>query len=242
MSWKSLLVIGVLTFVTLRAIALAPFLAVAAVLTPAAAAAQSPTAQVPPPPPVVAAPMPAPVLTPAARATAGDLPADAQEEIEQFRREAARIGLDAEAKIAAQKADLLKRLSALQTKYTKEGKLDEAIAIRDRVRQIEGAVAVGQPALVQGGKDCAPYTRSAPPSRRWVGQNYVRGVPGPAVLYRAGQRVEVQWGSTWWAAELLQVRGNQYYIHYTGWGNNWDEWVTDCRIRPCGPYGTPQRR
>ncbi len=221
MSCRALIVIGVLTFAALRAAALAPFLAVAAALTPAAVAAQSPTAQVLPPPPAVAAPAPALVLTPAGPPAADRLPADAQEEIDQFRREVAHIVLDAEAKIAAQKADLLKRLRALQTKCTKEGKLDEAVAIRDRVRLLEGAVAVGQQVQVQG---CVPC------------------VVGPAVPYRACQRVEVLWGGRWWAAEVLQVRGNQYYIHYTGWGNTWDEWVTDCRIRPCGPYGPAQRR
>jgi hypothetical protein len=235
MSFKSLFVIGVLAFVALRAVVIAPFLAVAALSTPAAAAAQSPAVPVAPTPAPVAAPAPAfPVVpTPVAVATpvpplvltpaapAADLPADAQAEIEQFQREAARIGLDAEAKIAAQKADLLKRLTALQTKYTKDGKLDEAVAIRDRVRLLQGAVAVGRRAPVQA---C------------------VRGVARPAVQYRPCQRVEVQWGSTWWPAELLQVRGNQYYIHYTGWANNWDEWVPDCRIRPCGPGGTYPRR
>jgi hypothetical protein len=222
MSWRALIVIGVLAFVALRAAVIAPFLAAAAALTPAAAAAQSPAAApVPPTPPAVVAPAPAPALIPVAPAAADGLPPDAQAEIDQFRREAARIGLDAEAKIAAQKADLLKRLRDLQTKYTKEGKLDEAVAIRDLVRLLEGAVAVGRPAPVQ---DCAPR------------------VAGPAVRYRAGQRVEVQWGGTWWAAEVLQVRGNQYHIHYTGWANTWDEWVTDGRIRPCGPYGTFPRR
>jgi hypothetical protein len=156
------------------------------------------------------------VLTPAARAAADDLPADAKDEIDQFRREAARIGEEAEAKIAAKKADLVERLLALQTKYTKEGKLDEAVAIRDRVRQLEGAFAAEKG------------------SARWVA--------GPAVAYRACQRVEVEWGSTWWPAEVLAVRGNQYYIHYTGWSNSWDEWVTDCRIRICGLRGAPQRR
>jgi hypothetical protein len=153
------------------------------------------------------------VLTPAARAAADDLPADAKEEIDQFRREAARIGEDAEAKIAAKKADLVQRLRTLQTKYTKEGKLDEAVAIRDCVRLLEGV-----------GKDCT------------------RCVAGPAAGYRVCRRVEVEWGGTWWAAEVLRVRGELYYIHYTGWSNSWDEWVSACRIRPCGPLWTPHRR
>ena len=242
MSYKSLLMIGVLTFVALRAAAIAPLLAVAAVPTRAAAAAPLPAVPVLPTPAVVAAPVPALVLTPAAPAAADDLPADAQEEIDQFRREAARIGEDAEAKIAARKADLVKRLRTLQTKYTKEGKLDEAVAIRDRVRQIEGAFAVGQQAQVKDGRYCVPYTRYATSSREWVGRDCSGRVARPAVQYRACQKVEVEWGGTWWAAEVLQVRGNQYYIHYTGWSNSWDEWVSECRIRLYGPFGTSPRR
>ncbi len=153
------------------------------------------------------------VLIPAARAAADDLPADAKAEVDQFRREAARIDEDAQAKIAAKKADLVERLRTLQTKYTKEGKLDEAVAIRDRVRLLEGA-----------------------------GKDGIGCVARPAVGYRVCQHVEVEWGGTWWAAEVLQVRGNQYYIHYTGWGDSWNEWVTDCRIRVCGPCGTCPRR
>jgi hypothetical protein len=153
------------------------------------------------------------ILTPAARAGGDDLPADAKDEVNQFQREAARIADDADAKIAAKKADLVKRLRALQTKYTKEGKLDEAVAIRDHVRLLEGA-----------------------------GIDNVRPVVRPAVVYRACQKVEVEWGGTWWPAEVLKVRGNQYLIHYTGWSSSWDEWVTDCRIRVCGPRVTYYRR
>jgi len=162
------------------------------------------------------------ILIPAGRAAADDLPADAKKEVDQFRREAARIGEDADAKIAAKKADLVERLRTLQTKYTKEGKLDEAVAIRDRVRQLEGA--------------------DVPPPHERVGKDCLRPVVRPAVAYRACQKVEVEWGGRWWAAEVLTVRGNYYYIHYTGWSNSWDEWVPECRIRLGGPFGTPHRR
>ena len=156
------------------------------------------------------------VVTPFARAAADDLPADAKEEINQFRREAVRISEDAQAKIAAKKAELVKQLLDLQTKYTKEGKLDEAVAIRDRVRQLEGVFVAD--------KDC------------------IRTVARPPVPYRVCQKIEVEWGGTWWAAEVLKVHGNQYYIHYAGWSTCWDEWVADCRIRLCGPYGASHRR
>jgi hypothetical protein len=150
------------------------------------------------------------VLIPAARSD--EFPADAKKAIDQFRGDAALIFADADAKIAAKKADLINRLRVLQTKYTKEGKLDEAVAIRDYVRVLEGGVV-----------------RKVAPVRA-------------PVVYRACQRVEVEWGGKWWAAEVLQVRGNQYYIHYTGWADSWNEWVTDCRIRVCGAGGPVYRR
>jgi hypothetical protein len=50
----------------------------------------------------------------------------------------------------------------------------------------------------------------------------------------APSAIEVEWGGTWYAAEALQVNGNQTLIHYTGWGSNWDEWVPAGRIRPAG--------
>jgi hypothetical protein len=168
------------------------------------------------------------MLIPFARAAADDFPSDAKEEAEQFRREAARILEDAEAKIAAKKAELIKRLRDLQTKYTKEGKLDEAVAIRDRVRVLEGM-----------GKD--PVRIVARPIEG-MDQNYIRFPVRPLVAYQVCQKVEVEWGGQWWPAEVLQVAGNQYHIHYTGWSNSWDEWIPDCRIRVCGPRATFHRR
>lgn len=168
------------------------------------------------------------MLIPFARAAADNFPSDAKEETEQFRREAARILEDAEAKIAAKKAELIKRLRDLQTKYTTEGKLDEAVAIRDRVRVLEGM-----------GKDPVPVVARPP---EVMDRNCIRVPVRPPMAYQACQRVEVEWGSQWWPAEVLQVAGNQYCIHYIGWSNSWDEWVPDCRIRLCAARATFHRR
>src|SRR5262249_6120501 len=46
--------------------------------------------------------------------------------------------------------------------------------------------------------------------------------------------VEVEWGGSWWAAEILRVSGGLTLIHYTGWDSSWDEWVPAGRIRPAG--------
>ena len=155
------------------------------------------------------------LLTTAARADGDDLPADAKKEIDLFRLDAARIGLDAEEKVAGKKAALVKQLRTLQTKYTKAGKLDEAVAIRDCVRQLEGGFA---------------------PEKARIGR-----VARPAEAYRVCQKVEVEWGGRWWPAEVVKVRGSQYFIHYTGWASSWDEWVSAYRIRLCAAPGASHR-
>lgn len=49
------------------------------------------------------------------------------------------------------------------------------------------------------------------------------------------QGVMVEWHGTWYAAEVLRRSGARHYIHYTGYGANWDEWVGPDRIR--GQFG-----
>jgi hypothetical protein len=68
----------------------------------------------------------------------------------------------------------------------------------------------------------------------------VAPVPGlqgvPPVLAPAGAKaaIEVEWGGTWWPAEVLRVNGGSTLIHYTGWASSWDEWAPAGRIRPAG--------
>ncbi len=44
-------------------------------------------------------------------------------------------------------------------------------------------------------------------------------------------KVEVNWKGTWYPAKILEKRNNKYFIHYEGYDNSWDEWVTIARIR-----------
>ena len=46
-----------------------------------------------------------------------------------------------------------------------------------------------------------------------------------------GEGVEVWWEGKWYPAEILKTYGNQYYIHYKGYGAEWDEWVSYSRVR-----------
>lgn len=53
-----------------------------------------------------------------------------------------------------------------------------------------------------------------------------------------GQRVKVLSAGQWYDATIINVSNdNQYYVHYEGWGNNYDEWVTADRVQFTNGYG-----
>jgi len=64
----------------------------------------------------------------------GNLPADGQELVKAFESDRDAIQREVEEKIAARREALVKSLEALQDQYTKAGKLDEALAVRDYLR------------------------------------------------------------------------------------------------------------
>lgn len=51
-----------------------------------------------------------------------------------------------------------------------------------------------------------------------------------------GDSGKVLWKGTWYPATVKKVNEDQSrcYIHYTGYGNNWDEWVGGDRFRKEG--------
>jgi hypothetical protein len=46
-----------------------------------------------------------------------------------------------------------------------------------------------------------------------------------------GDRIEVEWRGSWWPATVRKRRSGRYLIHYTDYGDDWDEWVGPDRIR-----------
>jgi CHAT domain-containing protein/Tfp pilus assembly protein PilF len=49
--------------------------------------------------------------------------------------------------------------------------------------------------------------------------------------WKPGDRVEVEWKGDRYRAEVIEVKGNQYKVHYDGYASSWDEWVDTSRIR-----------
>ncbi len=46
-----------------------------------------------------------------------------------------------------------------------------------------------------------------------------------------GTLVEVKWQDKWYKAEILEIQGKLFKIHYEGYDISWDEWVDPSRIR-----------
>ena len=74
------------------------------------------------------------------------LPADAQTQVKSYQAERDALQQEIDRKLEAKRADLTKSLQALQDSYTKAGKLDEAIAIRDYIRSLTDGRVVYRPA------------------------------------------------------------------------------------------------
>lgn len=68
---------------------------------------------------------------------ASALPGDVLDRIREFEADARDIQQKADAKIKARRQQLIRELQVLQDTYTKAGKLDEAVGIRDRIQQLK---------------------------------------------------------------------------------------------------------
>src|SRR5262245_20501356 len=55
--------------------------------------------------------------------------------------------------------------------------------------------------------------------------------PTDAGACAAGDSAQVLWKGTWYPAAVLKAKGTECFIHYNGYGANWDEWVGPDRIR-----------
>lgn len=58
-----------------------------------------------------------------------------------------------------------------------------------------------------------------------------------AALCAAGDKAQVLWKGTWYPATAIKSNGAQCYIHYDGYGSNWDEWVGADRIKVTSSSG-----
>ena len=78
--------------------------------------------------------MPSSALWTAKAALPANLTEEGKQLVDSFEKDRAAIEAEVAPKVAARREAAIKSLQALQEQYTKAGKLDEAVAIRDYLR------------------------------------------------------------------------------------------------------------
>ncbi|KAF0246376.1 MAG: hypothetical protein FD180_734 [Planctomycetota bacterium] len=63
----------------------------------------------------------------------------------------------------------------------------------------------------------------------WVPAKRIRKPQG--ISATGGDKVQVEWKHKWYPATVMKVEGDFAYIHYEGFGVEWDEWVTGKRLK-----------
>ena len=71
--------------------------------------------------------------------------------------------------------------------------------------------------LGEAGNDGKPTTTAATSS---ANKTYVKG-----------DKVEILWKSTWYKGSILEVKEDEYKVHYDGWASSYDEWVTSDKLK-----------
>ena len=49
--------------------------------------------------------------------------------------------------------------------------------------------------------------------------------------HSVGENVKVEWKGSWWDAQILDINGDNYLIHYDGFDSSWDEWIDTTRMK-----------
>jgi hypothetical protein len=72
---------------------------------------------------------------------AGTLPEDARQLLQDFEQVASAIRKKADLEVNARTLELIERLQKVQDAYTTPGKLDQAVAVRDRIRALQAGLS-----------------------------------------------------------------------------------------------------
>lgn len=118
------------------------------------------------------------------RVPTNPLPDDALQLLRQFEAQQTEARRELEQKLSHQRQDLIDGLQKLQDRYTKAGRLDEAVAVRDEIRRLRAA----QPPLY-GTTGSVRKSLTAPGPRPGIGSSRIRASADPGTLVEYRDRV-----------------------------------------------------
>lgn len=97
---------------------------------------------------------------------------------------------------------------------------------------------------ITGDKYKVRFDGSTASGERWLKRNEFRTVAKAAPVvqpakpetttaagFTVGSAVEIFYGTSWYKGTVLEVKGDQYKVHYDGWSNTFDEWLRSNRLR-----------
>ncbi|MBU0504385.1 MAG: Tudor-knot domain-containing protein [bacterium] len=84
---------------------------------------------------------------------------------------------------------------------------------------------------VKDGKYLIHYTGWSDSWNEWVGTTRIRTSEKAVAAFAVGEKVQVEWKNSWFKATVKEVKEGKFLIHYDGYDNSWDEWVSTNRIR-----------
>lgn len=53
---------------------------------------------------------------------------------------------------------------------------------------------------------------------------------------KVGEKVQAEWEGSWYPAVILKAEPGRYFLHWEGYGDDWDGWVEEKRIRQTAPF------
>jgi hypothetical protein len=109
-----------------------------------------------------------------------------------------------------------------------ETRSDPAVSRRVEVKS-EGEWYKGRVIDVRSGQFRVHYYGWEDSDDEWVTARQFR--TRNVAHYPTGSTVEVRWKGKWYAAKILKNDGGVHLIHYIGFDDGWDEWVSAARIR-----------
>ncbi len=93
-----------------------------------------------------------------------------------------------------------------------------------------GGSYLAQVERVEGNFMYVTYPGWPPYTAEWVTSRRVLGEATAGQKTNAGSML-IEWQGRWYPGNIVQQKGDRYYIHYAGYDDTWNEWVVSKRIQ-----------